>query len=194
MKKIIASTLIFSLLAVGIALATDPITTKIAEIDTYFTNDGPISAFHETTWINWGSEGITEKIVATNGDLTVIKNADFYDNYIPCDTHFNSLNEDKVIIYGSEPEDDVFIAKDVWWGNNQANMGAADIYREAYFSDKADITHAGGIGEGYFMDRIQTDRDIFVYQSVGLNQFATCEYPTTPTPLTPPTCTWCIDP
>ncbi len=108
-----------------------------------------------------------------------------------------SLNEDKWIWYDGDPHccGELFIGKDVAWGQGENGFGAGDVYRYAEFGEDPlfiDETHAGGIGTGAFMDRIETNKDTFVYQSVGLDQFATCDFePPVFEPLDPPDCEWC---
>jgi hypothetical protein len=176
-------------LVVTPAFATGPF--EFGTIDTYFQNKGSISAFGEQLTLNDGKEGIIESIKSEGpSELTVLANTDLYSH-----PGYVSANEDKLISW-EKPDCNVEIDKMVWWGDyfNYApgpNFGTADIFRDAEWKNAEDITHAGGIGQGIFIDNINSHSNIDVYQSVGLNQPATCSTPQMPDIPTPPECTWC---
>ena len=189
MNKIIVAVVSFALIATPV-LATGPF--EFGTIDTYFSNKGSISAFVDELTLNGGKEGIIESIKSTGpSELTVLKNADLYSH----SGGYVSVNEDKLITW-NKPDCHVEIDKVVWWGDyfNIApgpDSGSGDIYRDASWQNAEDITHAGGIGQGIFIDNINSNSNINVYQSVGLNQPATCSRPSMPEIPSPPTCSWC---
>ena len=196
MNKIIAAIVGLALIATPV-LATGPF--EFGTIDTYFSNTGLISAFDEQLTINNGKEGVLESIISEGpSELTVLKNTDLY--WHPALGGYVSANEDKLITW-QKPDCHVEIDKTVWWGDYfniapGSNFGTADIYRDAVWNGAEDITHAGGMGQGIFIDNINSYKDVSVYQSVGLDQPATCLPPSMPHIPNPPTCTWCthIDP
>jgi len=153
-------------------------------VNTYFTNDGPISAFDEMTVINGGQAGLNEAVYSWLGDLTVESYEAF--NWNGC---IDTLNADKIISWTSDTDESsyLFVGKDAQWLD-----GSGDIFvtmQDPYGEYKT--IHAGGIGDGLFMNRIETHEPLNVYQSVGLNQFATCGEIPTITPLPVPSCEWC---
>ena len=154
-------------------------------VNTFFTNDGPISAFQEMTSINSGNQWINEGALAFGGALTVGSYEAF--SWNGCE---ETLNADKQISWVSQQDEgpnNVMIGKDVVW-----NDGSGDVYvalQDPWGESKQ--IHAGGIGDGAFANRIWTDESVQVYQSVGLNQFATCGPVIPPTPLPFPQCEWC---
>lgn len=192
MKKILTLLVALTVLAVPVIACIDcEPDMQVATVDTYFYNDGPIAGFHSGLWMNDASEGIIEEIYAFGpAELTVVENKDFGYDFCP---DLKTVNADKLILW--EPDSlgsSVSIAKDVWWGWGDGIGG--EVYREAYDTMVLDTVHAGGIGSGTFMDRIEVDvgaHDLTVYQSVGLNQFATCDQPVAPPELRAPVCTWC---
>jgi len=190
MRKVIALSSILTLLLTAMPVLANG-DVPAAEITTFFTNDGWVSGFNEITMINDESEGIVEEITAW-GDhtLTVLKYGDYTYHH---DWDYVSLNEDKQIWYDGDCHGcggDLYVAKYVWWGEEQ--LGSGDVYREAFIDpDIIDITHAGGIGTGEFLDNIETNKDTYIYQSVGLDQFATCAMPEAPVSPSEPTCEWC---
>jgi hypothetical protein len=183
MNKIIATIIGFALVAAP-ALACCNLQDTELEVNTFFTNDGPISAFQELTSINYGDQVINEAAFSWMGELTVASYEAFTWN--GCE---ETLNADKLIFWDPSTDESSYlsIGKDVYWED-----GSADVYvqmQDPWGDNKA--IHAGGIGDGLFMNRIETHEALDVYQSVGLNQFATCGTPRPPTPLPPPTCEWC---
>jgi len=182
-NKIIAAVVGLLVLATPVLACCDLDDTELT-VNTYFTNDGPISAFQELTSINYGDQWINEAAFSWLGELTVASYEAFTWN--GCE---ETLNADKIISWDSSTDESSYLSvgKDVYWED-----GSADVYvqmNDPWGDYKA--IHAGGIGDGLFMNRIETHEPLDVYQSVGLNQFATCDIPTPPRPLPPPTCEWC---
>jgi len=184
MRKVFALSSILTLLLTAMpVLATD--------ITTYFYNDGPIAAFHETLWSNYGSEGMTELVYAEDGELMVWKTIetsphrfDFFGD------RYNSANIDTIIEYDPWYRSGyVSVDKGVWWGEN--GFGGADIYIETYGTKWTDVTHAGGIGAGEFMYNVDSPKGLDMWQSVGLDDWASCDDPHQPYFPEPPVCTWC---
>jgi len=192
MNKIIAAIIGLIVLAVPVLACEgpgcDPYDKELS-VNTFFTNDGPISAFQEFTSINSGKQWINEVAFAFGGELTVGSYEEFAWN--GC-RGTEMLNADKQIYWDSQQDEGpnfVTIGKDVVW-----NDGSGDVYvalQDPWGESKQ--IHAGGIGDGAFANRIWTDESIQVYQSVGLNEFATCGPVTPPTPLPFPHCEWCIE-
>lgn len=188
MNKIIAAVVCLALIATP-AFASGPF--EFGTIDTYFSNTGSISAFGEQLTLNGGKEGIIESIKSEGpSQLTVLASTDLYSH-----SGYVSANEDKAITW-TKPDCNVEIDKTVWWGDyfNVApgsNFGSGDVYRDASWTDADKITHVGGIGTGIFIDNINSYKNVQVYQSVGLDQPATCLPPRMPEIPNPPTCTWC---
>jgi len=195
MRKIFALSSILTLLLTAMPVFAcigdlcDPDMSDVGSVDTSFYNAGLYSLFHEGLWLE--GEGLIEEIEAVGpAELTVVKNAEFgYDFDVG-----KTVNEDKAILW--EPDSimsSVSIAKDVWWG--WQGIGGAEVYRSAHDSMVQDDVHAIAIGyDGGLSDRIEVNigaMPLTVYQSVGLNQGATCEDPVAPPELTPPVCTWC---
>jgi len=192
MNKIIITLISLALVATP-ALACEGIWCNGQDVEltvnTYFTNDGPISAFDELTVINGGQAMLNEAVYSWLGDLTVKSYEAF--NWNGC---IDTLNADKVIMWTSDTDESSYlsIGKDVAWYDDSGYDGSGDIFvtmQDPYGESKT--IHAGGIGEGVFMNRIETHEPLNVYQSVGLDQFATCGTPTIPRPLPLPTCEWC---
>lgn len=187
MKKIIAAVVCLALIATPVLAGS----FEFGTIDTYFQNTGPFSAFGEELLLNGGKEGIIESIKAEGpSELTVGASTDLYSH-----PGYVSANEDKYITW-NRPDCHVEIDKTVWWGDyfNLApgpNFGTADIYRDVEWADAEKVTSAVGVGQGIFIDNINSFKDVSVYQSVGLNQPATCLPPEMPTIPNPPTCSWC---
>ena len=190
MKKTIAA-------IIGLVLIATPVLAgpfEFGTIDTYFQNTGPFSAFGEELLLNDGKEGIIESIKAEGpSELTVGASTDLY--WHSAFGGYVSANEDKYITW-NRPDCHVEIDKTVWWGDyfNLApgpNFGTADIYRDALWADAEKVTSVLGVGQGIFIDNIESFKDVSVYQSVGLNQPATCLPPVMPQIPEPPTCSWC---
>ncbi len=194
MNKIIAT-------IVGLLVASTPALACVGDLcegpdmhvgtlDTSFYNDGMFSYFHEGLWMN--GEGFIEEIEAMGpAELMVIKNSDFG---FDIDLWDKTVNADKYIEwvpYSMWSELDV--GTDVWWG--WQGIGGAEFFRSAWDSMVQDDIHAIAIGyTGGLSDRISVDigyEPFYVYESIGLNQPATCEMPEIPPELTPPVCTWC---
>ncbi len=188
MKKLFALTSILTLLLTSVPVLADGV--DAAQINTFFYSEGFLSAYNEMTVINGGSEGIIEEIVAWGDNMLVVEKSGDYTYHHDWD--YVSLNEDKEIYYEGDCHGcgELTVAKSVWWGAEQ--FGTADIYREAYVGDLIyDAVHVGSMGSGSFVDSIETNKDTYVYQSVGLDQFATCEDPLPPVQPDAPECEWC---
>ncbi len=187
MNKIIAT-------IVGLLVLATPVLANgavdAAQINTYFYSEGFLSAFNQMTMINDGSEGIIEEVVAWGDhELVVVKSGDYTYHH---DMDYVSLNEDKEIYYDGDCHGcgELYVGEFIWWGDGQ--FGTGDVYREAFIDPSiVDIVHVGSIGYGEFGDSIETNKDTYIYKSVGLDQFATCEEPEMPIFPDPPVCEWC---
>jgi hypothetical protein len=173
---------------IGLALVATPalasgISNDIGTINTYFTNDGLIASYQQGLVLNGGHQYTTDSVfVLGKSDLTVLQGTTLDSLFGTTTANQDTwINYDKKGILGSASID----TGAVW------NPGAADIFREGSWTGATAIVHAGAIGTGAFADNIDSKKDVIVYTSVGLNQFASCDFPPTPTMPPIPTCTFC---
>jgi hypothetical protein len=188
MNRLIATTLIFSLLTAGVGFAVnDGICPGCGvEIRTEFWGDG-ITSFLESVgmYTEDGSGGIDEAIYNWGYTYT-IKNVRWYQH----EDDGWSLEEDKYI----EVYPDVGTAeidKGVWWYDTDANIyrEAGTLYDDGYFWDTFEF-HNLPYEYGELIDNIYTDVPLYVYQSVGIDDPFACEEPESPEWPGYPCCEW----
>jgi len=182
MRKLFALTTVLSmLLTSGIAVAFGG---PDGSINTYFDASGIMPVYHSALILNDGDDGVVEKVWTGLGDVKVVENIDLEDQKFLF-WNYADANVDKEI-YVDPWMGDAHVEKTAWWD------GVGEVYRYAELGDDiVDIKDASTLlGDALFIDSIEYNGDVFVYESVGLNRFATCDEPVIPDLIYPPTCGW----
>lgn len=180
MKRLAITTLISLLLTTGIAVAWGG---PDGSIDTYFDASGVVPVYHSALILNDGDDGVIEKVWTGLGSVTIVENIDLEDHSGWFCDGYADANLDKLITV--DPWiGDAHVEKTAWWD------GAGEVYREAWLGDDIyEVVDASTIfGDASFIDSIEYNGDLTVYESVGLNRFATCDTPEMPDPLPMPEC------
>ena len=183
MRKLIALTSILTLLlTTGMAAAFGG---PDGTIDTYFYADGVLPVFHDTLILDDG-DFLIEKVWTLEGVVGVTQNIDIEDSWSG-----TKANIDKAIVV--DPGHFWFIEFDAHVEKTAVWSGVGEVYRYAELEDgTVSIVDASTLfGDAHFIDNIEYQDWVFVYESVGLNTFASCDDPVAPEPLLFPECEWC---
>ena len=183
-EKIFALTSVLTLLLTsGIAVAWGG---PDGTIDTYFLADGGLPVFESGLQLSDG-DYVIEKVWTLEGTVGVKENIDIDDGWFG-----TSANIDKQIMVDPGQffcmEFDAHVEKTAGWD------GTGEVYRRADLEDGTvsivDVSTTL-FGDALFIDNIEYKDMVNVYESVGLNTFASCDPVEMPDPLEPPVCGWC---
>ena len=196
-EKIFALTSVLTLLlTTGIAAAGGPDGT----IDTYFYADGLGPSFGSALQLDDGDTMIERVSIELwgipalgFGDMTVVENIDLEDHSGGwCSPGYTDANIDKFITVNPGSaffgliQSTAVVQKEVAWD------GLGEVYRYADLDGTVSVVDASTLlGDAHFIDNIEYNDNVFVYESVGLNRFATCEDPVRPPQVPMPVCSWC---
>jgi hypothetical protein len=159
-------------------------------IDTYFYADGVMPVFHDALVLDDG-DYLIEKVWTAEGTVIVTQNIDLEDHSGWFSPDYTDANIDKYIMVDPGQffcmEFDAHVEKTAMWD------GTGEVFREAWLEDGTySVVDASTLyGDASFIDNIEYNDMVEVYESVGLNRLATCDPVTPPEPLSPPTCGWC---
>ena len=180
MRKLAVTTLVSLLLTIGIAVAWGG---PDGTIDTYFYADGIMPVYHSALVLNGGEDYVIEKVWTGWGEVMVIENIDIEDHGGWCYS-WADANVDKYIEIDPGFFGTAHVEKTAVWD------GFGEVYRQAWLGDDTyEVVKASTVfGDALFIDDIEYNDNLVVYESVGLNRPATCEDPVPPAPIEPPTC------
>jgi len=155
-------------------------------IDTYFDASGAMPVFESFLVLEDG-DYVNEKVWTLGGLVVVTENIELDDHrFGPTDAN---IDKDIFVDPGSLFcfEFDAHVEKTAVWG------GVGEVYRRADLEDGTiSIVDASTLyGNSMFIDNIEYNDYVHVYESVGLNTYASCDPVETPDPLPMPVCGWC---
>jgi hypothetical protein len=158
-------------------------------IDTYFHGDGLGVQYSEALFLTSSMDGydyLVQNAWTGMGDMTVSKSIDIEDHSLFC-LEWSDANVDTQIWIDPSRFSSANVESEAGWDG----LGG-EFYREAFLGDNTvDVLDVSSIGDGHVVDDIMYKGDLMVYQSVGLNRAATCDFPEAPDAPEAPVCGWC---
>ncbi len=189
MNKIIATVIGFLILSTPALACWPDCPPDDGSIDTYFSGSGWNTYFNDMLVLyDLGNpDVIIEDIYTMKGEINVTQNIDIEDPFW--------FGQTEVLLNKWVTVDPASI----WWFSFDANVekyvdwdgGGAEIYREAYLGDVKHVVSVGA-DAGTFVDDIEYNDKVMVYEVVGLNMDAICLDPEFPDMPDMPECDWCV--